>query len=180
MNQAPSSVALSTDIKKSASQSPLIKIIRTFAAPVERLWSAWSEPELVKQWWGPVGYSCPEAKIDFRIGGKCILAMKGPDNEVLWSVGIYEQLVPFKKMISTDNFSDENGKIISARDAGMPAEWKTSWNGSAYTTIDFEATDRNETKMTFNHEGLPKEMYDECTEGWNGSFDKLQKLVERN
>ena len=48
---------------------------RTFAAPVERVWQAWADPELVKRWWGPDGFTCPLARIDLREGGVSLVCM---------------------------------------------------------------------------------------------------------
>ena len=41
-------------------------LTRTFDAPVEDVWRAWTEPELVKRWWGPTGFTAPLAEIDVR------------------------------------------------------------------------------------------------------------------
>jgi uncharacterized protein YndB with AHSA1/START domain len=40
-------------------------VTRSFDAPVEQVWKAWSESEQVKRWWGPTGFTCPVAKMDF-------------------------------------------------------------------------------------------------------------------
>ena len=53
-------------------------ITRIFNAPCKLVWKAWTEPEYVKNWWGPKDFTCPDAKIDFRVGGKYILCMRGP------------------------------------------------------------------------------------------------------
>lgn len=162
--------------KKSPDHAPLIEISRIFQAPVERLWNAWSDAEMVKQWWGPESYTCPFAKIDFRVGGKNLMAMKAPDGKVTWSGGTYEEITPKRRFVCTDSFTDENGNVISAKDAGMPGNWQSD---VLYVTVEFEPLDDGETKMNLNHEGIPKEMHDDCVNGWNSSLDKLQKLVER-
>lgn len=43
-------------------------ITRAFNASVEQVWSAWTDPERIKRWWGPVGFTCPVANMDFREG----------------------------------------------------------------------------------------------------------------
>jgi uncharacterized protein YndB with AHSA1/START domain len=43
-----------------------VVVTRVFAAPVERVWRAWSDPNDVMQWWGPTGFTCPLANMDFR------------------------------------------------------------------------------------------------------------------
>src|SRR5688572_26137785 len=76
---------------------PLVEITRKFAVPVERVWRAWTTPELVKQWWGPENYSCPYCKMDVREGGKSLLAMEAPDGKITYSGGTYEEVIPNKK-----------------------------------------------------------------------------------
>ena len=55
-----------------------VVVTRTFDAPVERVWQAWSEPQLVMQWWGPTGFTCPKADLDFREGGTSLVCMRAP------------------------------------------------------------------------------------------------------
>lgn len=156
--------------------SPLVEVTRTFRAPVERVWKAWSDPEMAKQWWGPENFSCPEAKIDFRVGGKYLLAMKDPSGKLTWSTGEYQDIAPLKKIVATDAFSDKDGNMISANDAGMPGEW----GDVSIATVEFESVSAEETKMSLVHEGIPAEMHDDCVKGWDSSFDKLERLVQQN
>lgn len=44
-------------------------IKRTFAAPLDRVWRAWTEPERMTQWWGPKGFDCRIVKLELRPGG---------------------------------------------------------------------------------------------------------------
>jgi uncharacterized protein YndB with AHSA1/START domain len=55
-----------------------IEVTKTFNAPVEMVWKVWTDPELVKRWWGPKHFISPVAKIDFQEGGKSIVSMKAP------------------------------------------------------------------------------------------------------
>jgi uncharacterized protein YndB with AHSA1/START domain len=47
-------------------QNQELFITRIFDAPRERVWKAWTEPELMKRWWGPKAYTSPYCKIDLR------------------------------------------------------------------------------------------------------------------
>jgi len=51
---------------------------RVFDASVERVWKAWTDPEHVKGWWGPGGFTCPVARMDFHEGGKSLVCMRAP------------------------------------------------------------------------------------------------------
>lgn len=162
--------------KRNLPQSKLIEITRTFQASVEKVFRAWSDPQLAKQWWGPSQYTAPSMRIDFRPGGKYIFAMQGPDKKVIWSSGIYEEIIPMKKIVCSDFFSNENGDMVSAESLGIPGQWSEN----PYVTVEFESIAKDQTKMVLSHEGIPQVMYDDCIKGWSESFDKLQKLVEQN
>jgi uncharacterized protein YndB with AHSA1/START domain len=87
-----------------------------FDAPPDTVWRAWTEPELIKKWWGPEGFSVPSIKVDLRVGGKYIFAMHGPkDSEWdkdMYRAGIYKEIVPNEKLVVTDYFSDEKGEML--------------------------------------------------------------------
>jgi len=46
-----------------------LTISRLIDAPPELVWEAWTDPEYVKRWWGPKGFTSPKCSIDFRVGG---------------------------------------------------------------------------------------------------------------
>ncbi|MGZ3789876.1 MAG: SRPBCC family protein [Bacteriovorax sp.] len=154
---------------------PTVEVIRTFHAPVEQIWKAWANEELIKQWWGAEGYTVQSIKIDFRENGKFLFGMQGPDGKVIWDTGVYLEIIPNKKIINSDRFCDKEGSPISPDQVGMPGNWPDE----LYVIIEFEALNIDQTKMVIRHEGIPKEMHDKCAEGWNSSIDKLQKLIER-
>lgn len=154
-----------------------IDITRTFNAPVEQVYRAWSDAETVKQWWGPEGYSCPLAKIDFRSGGRYLLAMKNDaDGQVTWGAGAFEEIIPNKKISYSDSFSDEKGNIISSREAGLPFDFPMSCR----VLVEFSSPAEGQTTLHLRHEGIPSNMHDDCTSGWNSSLDKFQRLVEKH
>jgi len=64
-------------------------ISREFDAPVEKVWKAWTEPALLKQWWGPDNVTIPECELDLRVGGQFSIVMEageamGPYKGTLW------------------------------------------------------------------------------------------------
>lgn len=85
-----------------ASKQKTVSITRTFNLPVDTVWKAWTEPESFKKWWGPKDYTCPSCTIDFKVGGKNLAAMRGPDGKDIWSTGTYKEIIPQKKIVYTD------------------------------------------------------------------------------
>lgn len=154
-----------------------IEITRNFSAPIGRVWKSWCSADMMKQWFGPTNYTCPEAQINFEEGGKYLVAMEDPSGNVSWGTGVYKEIDPFQKIILLDAFSDAHGNIISAKKAGMLGDWKSDY---CTITVEFQSTPEDGTIMTLKHEGIPSEMHNECLQGWSQSFDKLKKLVEGN
>jgi uncharacterized protein YndB with AHSA1/START domain len=154
-------------------------IERIFDAPVEAVWKAWTDPELVKQWWGPKDWSAPVVKIDFRVGGTFLGAMRGamePGGEEIehWSGGVYEEIVPMQKIVSTDYFTDPEGNKIDPKEVGMPGEWPDELR----ITVTFEDLGDGRTKLTLTHEGHPEEIAGDAETGWNQSLDKLAAVIQ--
>src|SRR5690242_11086080 len=133
---------------------------------------ALTNAEEFKKWWGPEGYSCPSSNIDARVGGKYFNCMRSPDGRENWSIGTVKKLVPEKTLVVTDSFADERGNIINASELGMPGNWPRE----ALITFELEEAD-GATKLKLLHEGIPDEAHDDCVEGWNQCFDKLEKNI---
>jgi uncharacterized protein YndB with AHSA1/START domain len=154
----------------------VLVVERIFDAPRELVWRAWTEPELAMRWWGPKGFTSPACEIDFRVGGKMLLAMQSPDfNEggPIWSTGIYQEIVPYERIVVTDSFADEKGNVVPATHYGMPDDFPLEM----LVTVTFEEID-GKTKMTLRHEGLPPgDMLEGAGTGWNESFDKLAESL---
>jgi uncharacterized protein YndB with AHSA1/START domain len=156
------------------SKSRDLTITRIFNAPVELVWKSWTDPELAKRWWGPKDFTAPVIRIDLRVGGKYLYDMRSPDGQDFWSTGVYREIIQFKKMVITDNFADEMGTIVPASHYGMTGEWPNE----LLVTLTFE-DQKGKTKFTLLHEGLPPgEMANSAKDGWNESFDKLEKVLE--
>lgn len=56
-----------------------MEISRLIPAPIDLVWSVWSDPDCLPQWWGPDGYSCRTDRIDLHEGGEWVFDMIGPD-----------------------------------------------------------------------------------------------------
>ena len=150
-----------------------LTITRIFDAPRERVWKAWTDPEFLKKWWGPKNFTAPVIKIDFRVGGKYLSCMRGPDGKDYWSTGVYREIVPLEKLICTDSFADEKGNRVPASHYGMTGHWPLE----LLVTVTFEELG-GKTKMILRHEGIPSGVMRELTEtGWSESFDKLAESI---
>jgi len=161
------------DIKQqgSALQNEIV-INRVFNLPVSVVWLAWTDAEYFKKWWGPRGFTCPSSKMEAKVGGKYLSCMRGPDGKEFWSTGVVKELIPERKLVVTDSFSDDKGNIKPASEYGMPGNWPKE----LLITVYLEEAD-GATKMKLRHQGIPNEMREDCIKGWNESFDKLEENI---
>ena len=53
-----------------------LRFERTYAAPIDAVWAAWTQPELLRQWWGPDKTTIPECDVDLRVGGRIYIVME--------------------------------------------------------------------------------------------------------
>jgi len=150
-----------------------VVIHRVFDLPVNKVWKALTVSEEFKKWWGPKGFTSPSSKMEARVGAKYLNCMLGPDGKEYWSTGVVKELIPEKKLVVTDSFSDSKGNIKTAAEHGLPGDWPRE----LLITFELEEAD-GVTKLVLTHEGIPDEMHDECKKGWNESFDKLEENIK--
>ncbi len=149
-------------------QEPELTITRIFDAPRERIWQEWSDPDRIKNWWGPKDFTAPFVEIDFRVGGINLSCMRGPDGKDTWSIGVYREIIPLEKIVVTDNFADDHGKVVPPSYYGMPGDKPFD----AVIIVTFEDQD-GKTKLTLRHLGLPPDTIKDAEAGWSTSLDKL-------
>ena len=151
-----------------------VNISRTFNAPLEKVWQAWTVPAMFEKWWGPRDFTIPHIEIDFKVGGKYFYCMKAPDGKEYWGTGIYKEIIPRKKILVTDSFADEKGQVVSATHYGMegfPLELEV--------IIFFKSLDDGQTEINLVHGKFPEgEIMELVRQGWEESFDKLEKSLK--
>jgi uncharacterized protein YndB with AHSA1/START domain len=77
---------------------------KTFDAPVELVWEAWTQPEHIAKWWGPKGMSINVVEHNFKVGGKWKYVMPMPNGGEFISEGAYSEIEKFKKIVTSANF----------------------------------------------------------------------------
>lgn len=88
-----------------------INVKREFAAPASKVWAAWTESELLDQWFAPKPWKARTKTMDFREGGHWLYAMVGPEGEEHWARADFKSITPLKSFSAKDSFCDENGTI---------------------------------------------------------------------
>ncbi len=152
-----------------------IVITRVFDAPRELVWKAWTDPERLKRWWGPKTFTAPFCTLDLRVGGTYLYCMRSPDGKDYWSTGVYREIVPLERIVCTDSFADEKGKVVPATHYGMSPDFPPEM----LVTVTFEEHG-GKTTLTLRHTGIPAGTDRSLAEqGWSESLDKLDGVLAR-
>ncbi len=87
-----------------------VNVKREFAANLELVWEAWTNPQILDQWWAPKPYRTETKSMDFREGGMWLYAMISPENEKHWGKNDYIKIDRHSMFSGLDAFCDENGR----------------------------------------------------------------------
>jgi uncharacterized protein YndB with AHSA1/START domain len=89
---------------KPASDRELV-LGRILNAPREKIFRAWTEPELVQQWFAPKPWSIARVDMDPRAGGSSSIVMRSPEGQEMPMPGVYLEVIPGRKLVFTDAFT---------------------------------------------------------------------------
>ncbi len=160
---------MTTNKTTSGNQHELV-ITREFNAPLALVWQAWTEPELVAKWFGPKGFTTRVDELDLRAGGKSVYVMIGPDGTEYPSTGVFQEIVPMERMVTTDEFGDD----YEAPDGtDLP-------QGMVLTTTFESLGSRTKVTLIVSHpteEDRRKHEEMGVVGGWQSSFECLDELL---
>jgi uncharacterized protein YndB with AHSA1/START domain len=98
---------MTTTDKTAATSDRELVLTRIIDAPPEKVFRAWTEPELLKQWFAPLPYTTPVAELDVRPGGANLIVMRDPQGNDMPNRGIYLEVVPNRRLVFTDAYTKE-------------------------------------------------------------------------
>ena len=145
-----------------------MKVTRDFDAPVEKVWKAWTEPEMLDQWWAPKPWKAITTKMDFREGGTWLYYMQGPEGERHYCICEYKTIEKGKRFTGKDAFTDEVGKI----NKDLPqTEWDVNFQDKGDTTTV-------EVKLSFATEEAMKQILEMgFKDGFAAAHENLDALL---
>jgi len=95
---------MSEAANQSADSRELV-LTRDIALPPERLFKAWTHPELLKQWFAPKPWTTPSAELDVRPGGSSRIVMRSPEGREFPNQGVYLEVVPNQRLVFTNAYT---------------------------------------------------------------------------
>jgi uncharacterized protein YndB with AHSA1/START domain len=145
-------------------------IEREFEAPLDLVWKAWTDSNLLDLWWAPRPWKAKTKSMDFKEGGTWLYSMIGPDGSEIFCRLDYEKIVPNKRFIATDAFCDENGNTTET----FPnMHWKNEFRADGESTkviieISFKTV-----------EDMDKIIEMGFKEGFTAAHGNLDELLEK-
>ena len=146
-------------------QNKELTITRTFNAPIDLVWAAWTDVEHIKNWWGPKGFTNPVCEWNAEVGSKLYIEMKAPNGVSYPMDGEFTEIVQHEKIIFLSAALDKKGDHLF----------------DILNTIYFiEEGDKTKLILHFamtnvTAKGAPYLQGQEI--GWNMSLDKLVLLL---
>ena len=160
---------------KPTAKSPDFVISRVFDAPRELVWKCFTEPERMREWWGPKGFKSVASKMDLRPGGRYHYCLQSPSGAAMWGKLVYREIAPPERMVLINSFSDEAGGTTRH-------PMHQSWPLEMLSVFTFEEQPGSKTKVTIRwspHNATEEEQktfdtsHDSMRMGWTGSLDQL-------
>jgi uncharacterized protein YndB with AHSA1/START domain len=155
-----------------------LTLTRTFNAPRELVFKAWSTPQHMAHWWGPKGFTMENMSLDFRPGGVFHYCMKAPNGHEMWGRFVYQEINAPESIVFVNSFSDTDGNITrSPFSATWPLEilnklTLTEDEGKTTLTLKGRPVNANEEELnTF------AAMTSGMEQGFKGTFDQLDEYL---
>jgi uncharacterized protein YndB with AHSA1/START domain len=119
-------------------ETKTITVKREFNADLPLVWQAFTDKEILDQWWAPEPWKAKTKSMDFRVGGQWLYAMVSPTGEEHWSYANFQIIQQQKSYTAFDGFCDKDGNINSS----MPqSKWETIFtNENQISTVVFVIT----------------------------------------
>jgi uncharacterized protein YndB with AHSA1/START domain len=140
-----------------------LRLTRRFAAPRERVFAAWTSPELLRRWWAAQpGWEGADAQVDLRPGGRYRLAMRDPSSGELHAVaGEYTEVEPPARLAYTWTWEGDPGLMRGSADTLVVVEFHEDGDG---------------TQVELRHSGFAGDaIRDMHGGGWGGCLDSLER-----
>lgn len=142
-------------------------LTRDVDIPREKIFQAWTRPELMKQWFVPRPWTLSKAETDVRPGGASLIVMRSPDGQEFPNQGVYLEVVPNEKLVFTDAYT---------------SAWVPSANPFMTVTLTFDDLGGGRTRYTarvlhWTEENRKKHEEMGFFPGWNQCLDQLVELM---
>jgi len=153
---------------------------RVLDAPREKVFRAWTAPDLLAKWWGPHDFTVPVCKIDLRPGGTFRVVMHSSEGKDYPLTGVYQEVIAPEMIVYTENWEEHPAEWQELLKKNLAPGGNLSSN-EALVTVTFEDQE-GKTKLTVRMRFESPVVRDAFVKmgmegGWNQSFDRLASLL---
>ena len=134
---------------------------RTVAATPEKVFAAWTNPNLLAQWWGPPGSRVSSVEVDLQVNGRYRIGIIQPSQDTYYVYGTYQIIQPPKKLEFTWRWEQPEMDI-----------------GNSLVTVEIRGNGRS-THITLTHTQLPEPALTPHRQGWEGILDSLLNFLHQ-
>ncbi len=131
-------------VRKDLSERSIL-VSREFNAPLEKVWRAYTESELLEQWWAPAPWKAETKTMNFKVGGYWLYAMVSPENEKHWGRTDYTAISLHKSFDIIDGFCDEAGVLNPSLPTSIGKIVFSKTSGGTF--VEFKMIYRNEKDL---------------------------------
>lgn len=161
-------------------QGKELVITRTFKAPRELVFRAFTQAEHLAQWWGPSGFRVEVHQLDVRPGGIFHYSMTAENGMKMYGIFVYHLVLTPEKIVFVSSFSDERGDIVPAPFPGpWPLEILNIWTFAedhGLTTIVLRGGAHNATDQ---ERATYEAGFASMNQGFGGTFDQLDAYLAK-
>ncbi len=146
-----------------------LQVTRHFDAPIEHVWRAWTQSDLLEQWWAPKPWETKTKVFNFEEGGSWLYQIINPKEPGIWALIEFTSIKKCKSFDSISFFCDESGK----KNLELPVMYhKNNFKDEGLaTTVEIE--------ITFNRESELKTIIEMGFEtGFTSALKNLEELLE--
>lgn len=153
-----------------------LTIERIFNAPIEKVWDAFTNPEILKLWFTPPAMISSFISAELKEGGLFRYCFKMNEGGAeFWGRGIYQKIDAPNYLSYLDSFTDADGNDVPPSYFGMPGD------EIVVTLAEFFFTSNDDTTILklVGENPFGEKMTADMTEGWNGMFDNLVRELSQ-
>ena len=142
-----------------------VTVSKDFDVAADILYSAWTEPEQLKQWWKPMGNQLFEVSNELKADGEIEYRFKSEGSEELVIRGRYLEVLPNEKLVYTWKWHVPDGTL----------------NDSEYKlTVNFQSNDQGSSIQVSQEDNKPHESLKPHQHGWDEALNHLSEFLESN
>lgn len=151
----------------------LVKIEREIAAPRELVWKAWTDPQMLMQWYAPHGCTIEFKKLDVGLAGGMLSCIRSPEGHECWCTGKYLEVTAPERLIFSMAIAYAKGELVSPVSIGMDPEWP------AETIVTLKLESRGEKTLLTLHQTVLESVARRtgAYPSWLQMLDRLAELV---